>query len=127
MDNWTKKTGYPVLSLEQDKEGKLHGHQHRFLSSGATPDEEVVWWLSVGFVRYISLPLSLSLSLVTYTSYLFSSNSATPHYVDMKTSNAVFDVESVKHTSWLKANATQSGFFRYPPPLAYLLPNWFLC
>lgn len=54
MDNWTKKTGYPVLDLDQDKDGKIHAHQHRFLSSGDKAEgEEVVWWLSVGFVRYI--------------------------------------------------------------------------
>lgn len=50
---------------------------------------------------------------------LSSSNSATPEYVDVKEGQAVLDVESLKNTSWLKANADQSGFFRvkYSPEL----------
>jgi len=99
MDNWTKKTGYPVLSLEQSPEGKLHAHQHLFLSSGDKAEgEEPVWWLSVGLV---------------------SSNSSTAEYVDFKEKEGDLDVASLKGASWFKANATQSGFFRvkYSPEL----------
>lgn len=76
MDNWIKKTGYPVLSLEQ-KDGNLHARQQRFLAS--TPEEQVVWWLSVGFVRYVLLLLPLVLPSLLLSQFRLCSSAIRRH------------------------------------------------
>ncbi|EPX72573.1 aminopeptidase Ape2 [Schizosaccharomyces octosporus yFS286] len=47
MKCWTKSTGYPVISVSETKEGKLHIEQHRFLSTGdVTPeDDKTLYWV----------------------------------------------------------------------------------
>ncbi|KAL2315794.1 Aminopeptidase [Schizosaccharomyces pombe] len=46
MHNWTKKTGYPVLSVSETDDGELLIEQHRFLSTGDVKPEEdtVIYW-----------------------------------------------------------------------------------
>ncbi|KAH7359065.1 aminopeptidase [Plectosphaerella cucumerina] len=44
MDNWVKKTGYPVVKVQEDGDD-VHLEQHRFLTTGdvKSEDDETVW------------------------------------------------------------------------------------
>lgn len=95
MDNWTKKTGYPVLHVEPaDEPNKLKISQKRFLLSGdISNEEEVLWWCSVPFVTA-------------------SSDEAVA--VDVKEKSQVVELppSMAKAGDWIVGNANQTGFYR---------------
>ncbi|KAH8927481.1 hypothetical protein BT69DRAFT_1330390 [Atractiella rhizophila] len=53
MNNWTKKTGFPVITVEETEEG-LKVRQNRFLSSGRpTPEEDETIWQVPLFLKTV--------------------------------------------------------------------------
>ena len=102
MDNWTKKTGYPVLHVEPtDDATQLKVTQKRFLLSGeVSKEEEVIWWCSVPFVTA-------------------SSGDAVALDVKEKSQVAELPAAMVNAGDWIVGNANQTGFYRlhYASPL----------
>jgi puromycin-sensitive aminopeptidase len=109
MDSWTKQTGYPVISLNESREGGSDSftlQQSRFLSSGTDPaggGDPSQWWIPIGII---------------------SASSPEPTFAIIQDRSTTLMLP-VRDNEWIKLNATQSGFYRvnYPPALwAKLLP-----
>lgn len=93
MDTWTKKKGYPVISVKYEG-GKLELEQSQFLYSGLHSDE---CWI---------VPISLSVG-----SYDNSKNFL------LGTKSSILDISGLynsdeKSSSWIKLNTGQTGFYR---------------
>jgi len=93
MDNYTKTTGYPLITVEATAaEEKFVVSQRRFFSNGKVlnPYEEQLWWVSIPIV---------------------SSKSQSVSKHDLLTKQEILQFP-IKDTEWFKLNAGQSGFFR---------------
>ena len=89
MGVWTKEVGYPVVTLARDG-GKLAMSQARFLSNGKSVAQTNSWWV----------PMTLLDS---------EGKSVT---ADLKSETGSVDGTGAMPSSWLKANAGQTAFFR---------------
>ena len=105
MDNWIKRPGLPVLSVQQNSENptELQITQERFLSSGAkaTDDQNSVWNCSIGIA---------------------TDKTKEPVFIGFNEANGKISIphEFVADPSdWIKVNAGQSGFFfvQYSPEM----------
>jgi puromycin-sensitive aminopeptidase len=102
MDNWIRKIGYPIISVEETQEtGKYKISQKRFLQIGEpnAAEDETIWYLNIG--------------------YLTESNPKEIIYVDLREKESVLNLDVKSSSEWIKVNAGQSGFFRvkYSPSL----------
>jgi len=103
MDNWVKKMGYPVVTIEETEEpGKFKVSQQRFFSSGPPTEAEdtTVWTINMAYV---------------------TSGCSDIKYVDVTQKSQVLTVPGVANANnWIKFNAGQSGLYRirYSPVLA---------
>jgi len=93
MDNWTKNTGYPLVSIDSTGKDQFHVKQSRFFSNGniQTGPNAQKWWIH----------LTIS-----------GSHLKTPFSFDLKDFEATFTVPGISECEWIKVNGGQSGFFR---------------
>jgi len=93
MNCYTKKTGYPLITVESTEDPSVFKvSQQRFLASGKVLPEEELWWVSIR-VRSSNNPSEV-------LSY------------DFKEKEGKIKFENVAGSRWIKANADSSGFFR---------------
>eukprot|EP01118_Nematostelium_gracile_P010490 TRINITY_DN3620_c0_g1_i1.p1 TRINITY_DN3620_c0_g1~~TRINITY_DN3620_c0_g1_i1.p1 ORF type:complete len:583 (-),score=211.21 TRINITY_DN3620_c0_g1_i1:74-1822(-) len=94
MNEYTKITGFPMISVEKSKgnDGKFNIKQSRFFQDGRTPGNEK-WWVSLGV-----------------------KDSKSTKVVDFKEREATIPLDV---SDWFILNADQTGFFRvkYDPEL----------
>jgi len=113
MDTWTKKTGYPVLTITNEHhhhEAHGHGHhagkhertfeftQERFLSTGPVPSDTTTWMVPVGVI---------------------SSTHPQPVYDVLKEKKGKITI-AAGHDDWVKFNPGQTGFYRVRYPSSML-------
>ena len=106
MDNWTKNTGFPVISITQNEENplKFQVTQNRFLAQGIAEekDDQTIWNCSIGFTSAVQQPFI--------------------KFVDITERTQTIELPSEfvgDNSFWIKANALQTGFFhvKYTPDL----------
>ncbi len=93
MDNWTKTTGYPLVSIESVGADQFHIKQTRFFSNGTLQSGPSAqkWWIHL-----------------TIT----GSHLKTPFSFELKDFEATITVPGVSQCEWIKVNGGQSGFYR---------------
>lgn len=99
MQFWTRRVGYPLLTLKDISPTQYSLTQHRFLSTGdVKPEEdETIWWI----------PLNV----------LTTEGLEQPHLV-LKEREAIFD--KPKEGEFLKLNHLQQSMFRVNYPIEYI-------
>jgi len=104
MHLWTKQTGYPVLTVAEEGNGKIKLSQKRFLSSGKVlpEDDTVTWWCP--------------LSIITPTDLTGSSSEAKKLLKTKSESINLPVTKDSKGGEFYKINYRQNDFFRvlYP-------------
>eukprot|EP01097_Dermamoeba_algensis_P006404 TRINITY_DN4015_c0_g1_i1.p1 TRINITY_DN4015_c0_g1~~TRINITY_DN4015_c0_g1_i1.p1 ORF type:complete len:856 (+),score=234.34 TRINITY_DN4015_c0_g1_i1:115-2682(+) len=106
MQSWTKKTGYPVVTITEVKVegGKRHlqVEQHRFLEVGVKKEDDTVWHIPLGYI---------------------TSKNSQPTYTLLKERSGVIEIDA--DVQWVKFNPEQIAFHRVNYPEKYfdeLLP-----
>ncbi|XP_050380494.1 aminopeptidase M1-like [Argentina anserina] len=98
MDDWTKKQGYPVISVKA-KDHILEFEQAQFLSAGLLDGKWIV-------------PITISLgSYERRKNFLLEKKSSEVDLSDLLDS-CVTNLETSDEQFWVKVNAEQSGFYR---------------
>jgi puromycin-sensitive aminopeptidase len=102
MDSWTKKMGYPLITVSQV--GKHNGKrtikvsQHRYLNSGHK-DDDSLWHIPLGYI---------------------TSKSSTPVFTLFTEREFTLQVDD--DIEWIKFNPGQTGFYRVSYPDEYYEP-----
>jgi aminopeptidase N len=109
MEAWTKQTGFPILSLEENSSADpnvltFKASQRRFLQTGISHGDKSIWPAPVNFL--------VSSSSSPVGSQVFSSPDGTLT-VDLKAAGVK------EPPTWIKLNAAQAGMYRvrYPPKM----------
>lgn len=93
MQNWTENPGYPLISVSEDKDGKIRLRQKRFYSSileNKKKQASTVWNIPVGYTG----------NMIAGKKYLL-----------MARSDVLLEEKSLDG-SFININANRSGFFR---------------
>jgi puromycin-sensitive aminopeptidase len=98
MQNWTKKPGYPIITVEEDKNG-LSLSQSRFYASPKSKKQslDTTLW---------SIPLKIQNSNLKIQNYLLEKKS--------------IQIPKPREGEWIKLNANESSFIRIDYPAKYL-------
>jgi aminopeptidase N len=92
MDNWTKTTGYPLVTIESVGKDQFKIKQSRFFSNGKVQSgsDAQKWWVHI----------------------TVEGENMKPFVFDLKDFEATVTVPGASNAGWLKINGGQSGFFR---------------
>ncbi|KAI1313895.1 hypothetical protein EDD11_002395 [Mortierella claussenii] len=94
MRNWTRQTGYPVLTITELDQSTILIRQSLFLSTGdVRPEEDTLLW---------PVPLSVA-----------TADDPTPRNIMMDTKEMILQLDT---TRWYKFNMGQTGFYRVAYP-----------
>ncbi|KAM4110853.1 hypothetical protein ACJW30_05G023000 [Castanea mollissima] len=107
MDDWTKKNGYPVISVKS-KDDILEFEQSQFLSSGLCGDGLWIVPITVSIGSYIKCKTFL---LEKKSQKLDISELVHSPHQNKSTFNEKNEEECDEHF-WVKVNIEQSGFYR---------------
>jgi aminopeptidase N len=101
MEGWTRRQGFPYVTVEEKGEGKYQLSQARFFATGPKAGDDSLWYVPISFlVPGCTEPVSKSI---------------------LKTRTDTVQLQlpaglSVNASSWVKLNAHSTGFYRtlYP-------------